>query len=89
MATTFRRLSRLVNTAYGEAFSECRSRQNSPRSARSSRRFTTSRAACFSATKSIPRGAPYCNVDSTAIAQAQAAGATNITPVETTHGVIR
>lgn len=37
----------------------------------------------------IPAGAPYCGVDTTAILQAQAAGATNITSVETTHGVIR
>jgi len=37
----------------------------------------------------IPDKAPYCDVDSKAIVQAQAAGATNITSVETTHGVIR
>lgn len=37
----------------------------------------------------IPAGAPYCNVDTDAIMQAQTAGATNITSVETTHGVIR
>jgi len=36
-----------------------------------------------------PDKALYCNVDSKAIAEAQAAGATNITSVETTHGVIR
>ena len=34
-------------------------------------------------------GTAYCNIDSTAIAQAPAKGATNITSVETTHGVIR
>jgi hypothetical protein len=32
---------------------------------------------------------PYCDIDSKAIALAQQAGATNITSVETTHGVIR
>jgi hypothetical protein len=37
----------------------------------------------------IPDKAPYCDVDSKAIVQAKAAGATNITSVETTHGVIR
>ena len=39
----------------------------------------------------VPAGspAPYCAVDTKSIAQAQAAGATNITSVETTHGVIR
>jgi hypothetical protein len=39
----------------------------------------------------IPGGPspPYCDVDTKAIAEAQAAGATNITSVETTHGVIR
>jgi hypothetical protein len=34
-------------------------------------------------------GAAYCGIDSTAVKQAQAKGATNITSVETTHGVIR
>ena len=34
-------------------------------------------------------GAAYCNIDTTAIKLAQQAGATNITSVETTHGVIR
>ena len=34
-------------------------------------------------------GAAYCSIDTTAIKQAQAKGATNITSVETTHGVIR
>lgn len=37
----------------------------------------------------IPSGAAYCGIDTNAIAQAQAKGATNITSVETTHGVIR
>jgi hypothetical protein len=37
----------------------------------------------------IPANAPYCDIDLNAIAQAKAAGATNITSVETTHGVIR
>jgi hypothetical protein len=42
----------------------------------------------------IPGGSPgspppYCVIDTNAIVQAQAAGATNITSVETTHGVIR
>jgi hypothetical protein len=42
----------------------------------------------------IPGGSPgspppYCVIDTIAIAQAKAAGATNITSVETTHGVIR
>jgi hypothetical protein len=36
-----------------------------------------------------PTKDPYCDIDSTAIKQAQAQGATNITSVETTHGVIR
>ena len=34
-------------------------------------------------------GAAYCSIDTTAIKQAQGKGATNITSVETTHGVIR
>jgi hypothetical protein len=34
-------------------------------------------------------GAAYCSIDTTAIKQAQTKGATNITSVETTHGVIR
>jgi hypothetical protein len=40
---------------------------------------------------SIGPGAPppYCDIDSKAVALAQKAGATNITSVETTHGVIR
>ncbi len=37
----------------------------------------------------IPIGSPYCDVDTNSIVQAQAHGATNITSVETTHGVIR
>jgi hypothetical protein len=37
----------------------------------------------------IPAKAQYCDTDTNAIAQARAAGATNITSVETTHGVIR
>jgi hypothetical protein len=37
----------------------------------------------------IPKGTPYCGVDTAAVAAAKAAGATNITSVETTHGVIR
>jgi hypothetical protein len=37
----------------------------------------------------IPSGAEYCEIDCTAIVKAQAAGATNISSVETTHGVIR
>jgi hypothetical protein len=37
----------------------------------------------------IPANAPYCDIDTNAIVQAQAAGATNISSVETTHGVIR
>jgi hypothetical protein len=37
----------------------------------------------------IPTGAPYCDIDTKAIGLAQAKGATNITSVETTHGVIR
>jgi len=37
----------------------------------------------------IPSGAQYCDVDTNAIKTAQAKGATNITSVETTHGVIR
>jgi hypothetical protein len=37
----------------------------------------------------IPANAPYCDIDSKAIRLAQAAGATNISSVETTHGVIR
>jgi hypothetical protein len=37
----------------------------------------------------IPTAAPYCDIDTKAIGLAQAKGATNITSVETTHGVIR
>jgi hypothetical protein len=37
----------------------------------------------------IPAGAQYCDIDTGAIAKAQAAGAKNVTSVETTHGVIR
>ncbi|TGP89075.1 MULTISPECIES: hypothetical protein [unclassified Mesorhizobium] len=37
----------------------------------------------------IPKNAPYCDIDTGAIVRARAAGATNITSVETTHGVIR
>jgi len=37
----------------------------------------------------IPTNSPYCDIDTAAITQARAAGATNITSVETTHGVIR
>jgi hypothetical protein len=37
----------------------------------------------------IPAGAPYCEIDTNSIVAAQAAGATNISSVETTHGVIR
>jgi hypothetical protein len=37
----------------------------------------------------IPLKAEYCDIDSKAIVKAQAAGATNISSVETTHGVIR
>jgi hypothetical protein len=37
----------------------------------------------------IPTGVLYCDVDTNSITQAQAHGATNITSVETTHGVIR
>lgn len=37
----------------------------------------------------IQLGAAYCDVDTNAITTAQAKGATNITSVETTHGVIR
>jgi hypothetical protein len=37
----------------------------------------------------IPAGAEYCKIDTTAIVKAQKAGATNVSSVETTHGVIR
>jgi hypothetical protein len=37
----------------------------------------------------IPKDAQYCDVDSNAIRLATQKGATNITSVETTHGVIR
>lgn len=37
----------------------------------------------------IPSHAPYCTIDTDAIVQATEHGATNITSVETTHGVIR
>jgi hypothetical protein len=37
----------------------------------------------------IPAGAQYCDIDTGAIGKAQAAGAKNVTSVETTHGVIR
>jgi hypothetical protein len=37
----------------------------------------------------IPDKAPYCDVDTNSIVQARGKGATNITSVETTHGVIR
>lgn len=37
----------------------------------------------------IPKGAAYCDIDTGAVALARAAGATTITSVETTHGVIR
>jgi hypothetical protein len=38
---------------------------------------------------SVNETPPYCAPDTNAVAQAQAKGATNITSVETTHGVIR
>jgi hypothetical protein len=38
---------------------------------------------------SVNEPPPYCEADSNSIAKAQQAGATNITSVETTHGVIR
>jgi len=41
------------------------------------------------AVSSVNEPPPYCNADTNSIMQAQAKGATNITSVETTHGVIR
>jgi hypothetical protein len=38
---------------------------------------------------SVNESPPYCAPDSASVALAQQAGATNITSVETTHGVIR
>jgi len=38
---------------------------------------------------SVNEAPPYCDADTNAIVQAQKKGATNITSVETTHGVIR
>jgi hypothetical protein len=38
---------------------------------------------------SVNEPPPYCEADSNSMAKAQQAGATNITSVETTHGVIR
>jgi hypothetical protein len=41
------------------------------------------------AVSSVNEPPPYCDADSNSIVQAQLKGATNITSVETTHGVIR
>lgn len=41
------------------------------------------------AVSSVNEAPPYCDADTNSIMQAQAKGATNITSVETTHGVIR
>lgn len=41
------------------------------------------------AVSSVNEPPPYCDADTNSIIQAQAKGATNITSVETTHGVIR
>jgi hypothetical protein len=42
-----------------------------------------------SARSNIPHDTPYALVDQKTVAAAQQAGATNVTSVETTHGVIR
>jgi hypothetical protein len=41
------------------------------------------------AVSSVNEPPPYCDADKNSIAKAQQAGATNVTSVETTHGVIR